>query len=210
MLCRIWVVHTPSRIPGKVLASAQEDAVALLEHALVSCLYGVGIPGERPTGSLLALGWPDKSAPAYFNPLRTTSNTLSSTSPRIILIPLVLHILKIKHQVDIVLHAALVSPDLRHCAFARASLSMHDPGSVCRQQTSACAVSLMLEHIPTDVLISFVKSHPIVPNQAKPHQSQETGRSGELSFDIDLHLQVKIVRPHRVCSLAQEFNLTGF
>lgn len=94
--------------------------------------------------------------------------------------------------------------------FPRASLHMCHIGSVCRHRTAACAVSLMLEHIHTNVSISFVTSHPINSNLAQVHQSYQGGRSGELFFDTHQRMHVQFIRPHRVYSLVQEFELTGF
>src|SRR5690242_16280123 len=60
---------------------------------------------------------------------------------------------------------------VRHCAFARAALHIHQLGSVHGQQTSNHAVSLTFEQIEFSTSISFASSHPITTITAHMHQS---------------------------------------
>jgi hypothetical protein len=106
------------------------------------------------------------------------------------------------------MHACVTAS--RHRAFARASLYMHHLGTMYRQRTSACAVSLMLGQFRCIRSTSFVTSHPTASISTRPCQSQRGGRSGELYFDTHQRLHVELVRPQRAHSLVQDFKLTGF
>lgn len=67
----------------------------------------------------------------------------------------------------------------------------------------------ILDHIHTNSSSPFVTSHPIAANPARLRQLYDGGRSGELSFDTRRACML-FRSPALSCSLAEDFNLTGF